>query len=384
MAPISILSEEERRRKIVNINSETVTNTTSSYFPGHYPGEDHTWSLSKFKNSFRVRFHQNETDNASFSLIGIDASIANAFRRILIAEIPTLAIEYVYIEANDSVISDEVLAARLGQIPLTASRDGLRWLNYIPRPPQGMLGEDSGKPEDDREPKDNDTIVLKLHVKCEWKDGKKKGAEGTPEELYEHSNVYASDLVWEPQGRQEEMVTEKEGGGVRTTNPRILLAKIRPGDEIQMVCHAVKGIGADHAKFSPVATAAYRLMPTIDIVKPILGTDAKKFARCFPKGVIGFEQVTKEESQQKGSGYEGNAGEKKAVVKDSMRDTVSRECLRHEEFQKKVKLGRVRDHFIFSVESTGQIASDDLFIESVRILRGKCRALKGQLADIMR
>lgn len=35
--------------QIVGVNSETVTNVTSTDFPGHYPGEDHAWSLTKFK-----------------------------------------------------------------------------------------------------------------------------------------------------------------------------------------------------------------------------------------------------------------------------------------------------------------------------------------------
>lgn len=52
-----------------------------------------------------------------FDLVGVDASIANAFRRILIAEVPTIAIEHVYVWNNTSVIHDEVLAQRLGLIP---------------------------------------------------------------------------------------------------------------------------------------------------------------------------------------------------------------------------------------------------------------------------
>lgn len=166
-------------------------------------------------------------------------------------------------------------------------------------------------------------------------------------------------------------------------HPDILLAKLRPGQEIKVEMHCIKGIGADHAKFSAVATAYYRLLPTIDIVRPIIGKDAEKFARCFPRGVIGLETVTAEEASRQGSGYEGQLGRKKAVVRDTFRDTVSRECLRHEEFQGKVKLGRVRDHFIFSVESTGQFDADDLFVESVRVLKAKCERLKRGLANMM-
>ena len=35
-------------------------------------------------------------------------------------------------------------------------------------------------------------------------------------------------------------------------NNDILIAKLRPGQEIDAVLHCVKGIGQDHAKFSPV------------------------------------------------------------------------------------------------------------------------------------
>lgn len=117
-------------------------------------------------------------------------------------------------------------------------------------------------------------------------------------------------------------------------------------------------------------------------MRPILGADARKFARCFPKGVIGLDKVTLEEAEKQGSGYEGQEGETKAVVKDPMRDTVSRECLRHEEFQGKVKLGRRKDHFIFSVESTGQWDSEELFLESVKVLRKKCEKFKGGVREL--
>ncbi len=71
-------------------------------------------------------------------------------------------------------------------------------------------------------------------------------------------------------------------------------------------------------------------------------------------------------------------------MRDPMRDTVSRECLRHPEFEGKVKLGRRRDHFIFSIESTGQWDSDELFLEAVRILKGKCQKLEKQVFEMVR
>jgi DNA-directed RNA polymerase I and III subunit RPAC1 len=59
----------------------------------------------------------------------------------------------------------------------------------------------------------------------------------------------------------------------------------------------------------------------------------RKFIGCFPEGVVG---VRKNRS----------TGEEEVYIKDARRDTVSREVLRHKEFEEKVRLGRVRDHFL--------------------------------------
>lgn len=47
-----------------------------------------------------------------FDLIGYPVGFANAFRRVLLSEVPTMAIEKVYIVNNTSLIQDEVLAHR--------------------------------------------------------------------------------------------------------------------------------------------------------------------------------------------------------------------------------------------------------------------------------
>jgi hypothetical protein len=46
-------------------------------------------------------------------MIGVDAAIANTFRRILLAEVPTMAIETCMVYENTSIMHDEVIAHRL-------------------------------------------------------------------------------------------------------------------------------------------------------------------------------------------------------------------------------------------------------------------------------
>ncbi|KAE8442304.1 hypothetical protein EG329_003504 [Mollisiaceae sp. DMI_Dod_QoI] len=374
MAPYQPSQEELNRRRLVGVNAETVTDVTSTDYPGHYPGEDNSWDPVKFKENFQVQFYQNDPLESSFSLIGIDASVANAFRRILLSEIWSLAIEYVFVNNNTSIVQDEVLAQRLGLIPFKGSKEGLRtFMRPFHKPEDGSNEEVKGV--------DFDTIVLELKVECTRNEQAARG-ETDPAKAYHNAHVYAKDIVFKPYGEQAKYFVGDDA--IQPTNPDILIAKLRPGQCIDVVMHAVMGVGSDHAKFSPVATASYRLLPSIQILKPIIGKDALKFARCFPKGVIELEPVTKAEAAKKGSGYEGHDGENKAVVKNPMKDTVSRECLRHAEFEGKVKLGRVRDHFIFSIESLGQFDSEELFIESIQVLRRKCLALKENLSNMVR
>ncbi|KAK0733970.1 DNA-directed RNA polymerase [Lasiosphaeria miniovina] len=376
---VVIPSEEElERRNTVGIQAEYISNVQATDFPRHYPGEDNSWNIDKFRDGFRVQFHKNGPLEASFSLIGIHAAVANAFRRIMIADIPTLAIETVFIENNTSVIQDEVLSHRLGLIPFKGGREGLhsflKWYKKKPNTATDNLGVSGDH-------FDYNTVLLRLQVKCTHNEDAAEG-ERDPRKLYHHAHVYARDIEFVPVGRQARYFSGADA--IVPVNPDILIAKMRPEQEIDLSMHMYKGVGSDHAKFSPVATASYRLLPTIKIVEPILGADAEKFAKCFPKGVIRLRKVTRQEAAKQGSGYEGHEGELKAVVEDPMKDTVSRECLRHDEFNKKVKLGRKIDHFIFSVESTGQWESDAIFLESVAHLKAKCKAFEKQVINMVR
>ena len=57
-------------------------------------------------------------DWITFNLEGVDVSFANALRRAIIGEVPTLAVEDVNFKQNSSALYDEVLALRIGLVPI--------------------------------------------------------------------------------------------------------------------------------------------------------------------------------------------------------------------------------------------------------------------------
>ncbi|KAI0315367.1 DNA-directed RNA polymerase [Amylostereum chailletii] len=336
-------------RKHVGVRAERVTNVSSTDFPGYHPGEDHSWSLDSFKERLRVSVKRLSNRSIEFDLVGVDASIANAIRRILIAEVPTVAIEYVYVWNNNSVMVDEVFSHRLGLIPLNVD-------------PALVQMRD---PSTQNVLTDRDTLVFKLNVVCTRRKTPRdpsapKSAAfpvGADEDLYEHSTVRSGDLVWEPVGEQESIFPVPPA----PTNPDIVLVKLRPGQEINMEMHALKGVAKDHAKFSAVATASYRILPQIFIKKPIPPHLAEKFQKCFSPGVIRVDPRTK----------------KVSVDSENLRkDSVSREVLRHPEFEGCVELARVRDHFIFSIESESAYEPKRLPFEAISIMRDKILTLR--------
>uniref|UniRef100_A0A8C9WFJ2 RNA polymerase I and III subunit C n=1 Tax=Scleropages formosus TaxID=113540 RepID=A0A8C9WFJ2_SCLFO len=234
---------DEIRNRVI-LGEFGVKNVHSTDFPGNYPEYDDTWNQKKFQKNFRIDIIQMDENSMEFDMVGIDAAIANAFRRILLAEVPTMAVEKVFIYNNTSIIQDEILAHRLGLIPIKADPRLFEYRNA-----------------DDEEGTEIDTIQLQLKVKCTRNPRASKDS-SDPSELYINHMVYSRDMKW-----------------------------LRPGQELDIVMHCVKGIGKDHAKFSPVATASYRLLPEITLLQPVKGEMAERLKRCFSPGVIELESI---------------------------------------------------------------------------------------------
>jgi len=75
----------------------------------------------------KVTLSSKKGNTILFVMQGTTPAFANALRRIMISEVPTIAIDRVDFHANDSVLFDEMIAHRLGLIPLSFTPDKLNF-----------------------------------------------------------------------------------------------------------------------------------------------------------------------------------------------------------------------------------------------------------------
>ncbi|KAL4554677.1 hypothetical protein LXL04_037279 [Taraxacum kok-saghyz] len=338
-------------------NNDAPTHTENIHYSGAYAamGVDNSLRLDEFRKNFKVKIIKLNEEDMEFDLIGIDASIANAFRRILISEVPTMAIEKVLVANSSSVVQDEVLAHRLGLIPIIVDP---RLFDYM---------------SENDIPNEKNSIVFKLHVKNKRGSGERR-------------TVFSHDLQWLPFGSEYALPTENPSDPNSNTKPKtytsytfsqdtlpefssnpitvtpgIIISKLGPGQEIELEAHACKGLGKTHAKWSPVATAWYRMLPEVILLQDIEDEDAEELVKKCPVNVFDIEDMGK--------------GRKWATVARPRACTLCRECIREPGWEEKVALRRVKDHFIFTIESTGALPPEVLFTEAVKILEDKCERL---------
>ena len=182
---------------------------------------------------------------------------------------------------NTSILPDENLAHRVGLIPIQADP---RMFQYHEKKEGDGSSSDGGYNE-------NDSIKFKLHVQCHKRDPNAPTILNNTvdeEKLYENANIYSSHLEWVPIGNQKEKF-----GGIRPLYEDILIAKLRPGQEIEMELLCEKGLGKTHAKWSPVSTAYYRLVPEITLKEEVVGEDAVELKGICPMGVYDIEDLDK-------------------------------------------------------------------------------------------
>jgi DNA-directed RNA polymerase subunit D len=177
-----------------------------------------------------------------FLLKNVPVTVANSIRRAIISYVPTLAIDRVFIMRNDSLMNDDMLAHRLGLIPLTTPYGRYR----LPEE-ECPEGEDC-KPE---------YVSLTLSV----------------EAVDEPITVYSSHI-------------KSSDPDVKPIVDDIEIVRLGPGQGIEAEMWAYMGRGSQHAKWSPVSVAVVRGVPIIEILDPDCGRRCRKCVNACPKDVL--------------------------------------------------------------------------------------------------
>lgn len=217
-------------------------------------GYHHDYDLEDGERGPKITMRSADSTTVDFAIRNTSLALANSVRRVMLAEIPTLAIDLVEVESNTSVLADEFLAHRLGLVPL--STRGVDDLLYT-------------RDCDCDQFCDNCSVVLRLNAINRSSD--------------ENVLVHAKDLFIESQsggrggggaggygGRGANGVTggtsdELPERGAPILSPSDpngpLICKLRRGQELRMRCIAKKGIAKEHAKWSPTAAIGFEYDP---------------------------------------------------------------------------------------------------------------------------
>jgi DNA-directed RNA polymerase subunit D len=171
------------------------------------------------------------------SVEGIDAALANSLRRAMITEVPTMCIEDLEIYENSSSLYDEILAHRLGLVPLKTDLD-----NYVL--PEDCTCEDQGCP--------SCSLIFILD----------REGPGT---------VHSGDL-------------QSEDPRIFPVSDDIPLVRLAEGERIRMECKARLGKGIEHAKWQP-GVVAYKNVYEVKIPE---GCPGEVVDLCT-RGVFGLE-----------------------------------------------------------------------------------------------
>jgi DNA-directed RNA polymerase subunit D len=156
-----------------------------------------------------------------FVIEGISIEMINAMRRIILTEIPVMAIDEIIILKNDSPLYDEIISHRMGLIPLKTDLDVYKLPHEC-----DCLGY--GCP------------LCQVSLTCEI-------ANTTSAPL----DIYSGDL-------------SSNDPKIVPVDPYIPIVKIDKNAKIIIEAYAILGFAKNHAKWQAVSNVAFRLYPIVE------------------------------------------------------------------------------------------------------------------------
>lgn len=249
----------------------------------------------------------------TFSLSGIIPALANSLRRTMLAEVPTLAIHEVMFFENDSPMHDEIIAHRLGLIPLITPMG-----RYVPKD-ECDCGSELGCPK----------CRVSLYLDVTASDYPRV--------------VYSGDL------------RSRDDPEVRPVSNSIPITKLPPHGKLRLEAYARLGYGREHAKWQPVGTAIYKFQPII-CIKEHCNACGVCVKNC-PKSVLGISNNHLE-------------------IIDLEACSLCEFCMEVCPLDPPaISISHDRSKALFRVESTGSLPPKEILVEAIRILKEKSSKL---------
>ena len=175
----------------------------------------------------RVLENNKEQGKLSFILKDLNPVFANTLRRLMIDEVPTMSIEDVEFHKNNSILYDEMIAHRLGLIPLKT---------------------------------DLKSYNLPDKCKCEGKGCNRCQLKMVLRATKGSGVVYASEI-------------KSKDPAVKPVYPDIPVVKLLKGQTLELEATAVLGRGKQHSKWSP-CHAYYKYKPIIELTGEVKNPEA--------------------------------------------------------------------------------------------------------------
>ena len=255
---------------------------------------------------------ENTDEKLSFIIEGVSVEMVNALRRIILTEIPVMAIDEVIVLKNDSPLYDEIVSHRLGLIPLKTDLS-------VYKLPQDCECGGYGCP------------MCQVSLTCDVTNTTNNPLE-----------IYSGDL-------------KSNDPKIVPVHPKIPIVKIDKKDKVIIEAYAILGRAKDHAKWQAVSNAAFRYLPIIEFNEKEITNQEE------------IENIIKMCPEELYSSKNGTS----LKLKDDYWKTCTMCMSCANNSQGKIKISHKNESYIFTIESDGVLPFNELIEQIFIIFNGK-------------